>query len=90
MRSLCHIVYQVIALHTRRRASSLHPWHELEGDLDMTPLEVVLVALEIEGIEDVDLDVTGLDEIRTVGEAVAFFEREVARARRERLVDDVA
>jgi hypothetical protein len=90
MRSLRHIVLQVLALHTRRHASSLHPWQDLDGDLDMTPLEVVLVAMEIEGIEDVDIDVTGLDEVKTVGEALAFFEREVPRARQARIVDDVA
>jgi hypothetical protein len=90
MRSLRHIVVQVLALHTRRHASAIFPWQELEGDLDMTPLEVVLVALEIEDIEDVDLDVTGLDDVRTVGEAIAFFEREVPRARQARIVDDVA
>jgi hypothetical protein len=90
MRSLRHVLLQVLALHTHRHISSLHPWQELDGDLDMTPLEIVLVALEIEGIEDVDIDVSGLGEVRTVGEALAFFEREVARARRARVVDDVA
>jgi hypothetical protein len=90
MRSLRHIVRQVIAIHTRRAASGVRPWQELETDLDLTPLELVLVALEVEGILDVDLDVGGLDEARTVGDVIAFFEREVPRARRARLVDDVA
>jgi hypothetical protein len=90
MRSLRHIVLQVLALHTRRHASSIHPWQELAGDLDMTPLELVLVALEIEGIEDVDIEIAGLDQARTVGDVLAFFEREVARARRMSIVDDVA
>ena len=48
------------------------------------------MALEVEGIEGVDLDLTGLDEVKTVGDALAFFEREVPRARLARLVDDVA
>jgi len=90
MRSLRHVVLQVLALHSRRHASSIHPWHHLEADLDMTPLEVVLVALEVEGIEDVDLDVAGLDCVRTVAEMIAFFEREVRRARSERIALDVA
>jgi hypothetical protein len=90
MRSLRHIVLQVLALHTRRHASSILSWHDLEDDLGMTPLELVLVALEIEGIENVDIDVTGLDTLRTVADATAFFEREVPRARRATVMDDVA
>jgi hypothetical protein len=90
MRSLRHIVLQVLALHTRRHASTIHPWQELAGDLDLTPLELVLVALEIEGIEDVDIEIAGLEQARTVEDVLSFFEKEVARARRESIVDDVA
>jgi hypothetical protein len=69
---------------------TIHPWHELERDLDMTPLEVVLLALEVEGIEEVDIDLTGLEIVRTVGELSAFLARQVARARRSRVNDEVA
>ncbi len=90
MRSLRQIVLQVLALHTRRHASSIHLRDELAEDLDMTPLELVLVALEVEGLMGVDIDVSGLDEARTVGEALSFFEKEVALARRSYVVDAVA
>jgi hypothetical protein len=90
MRSLRQIVLQVLAIHTRRPPSSIHLGDELAEDLDMTPLELVLVALEIEGITGVDIDVSGLDEARTVGEAVSFFEREVPHARHGYVIDAVA
>ena len=81
MRSTRSIVLHVLAHHAGRPMSTIHRWQTLEGDLDMTPLELVLVALEIEGILDIDLDVDGLDRVRTVGDLATFFTREVARSR---------
>jgi hypothetical protein len=87
MRPLRHVALQVLALHTRRHASSLRPWQDLAGELGVTPLRLVLVALEIEGIYEVDLDLTGLDRQRTVGDLLTFLERRVHEAR---VIDDVA
>jgi hypothetical protein len=39
------------------------------------------MAVEIETMEEVELDVTGLPEARTVGDLVTLFAREVDRAR---------
>jgi hypothetical protein len=72
-------VLHVLAHHVGRPVSTIHPSQDLERDLEMTPLEVVLVALEIEGIEDVDIDITGLETVRTVRDLSTFFAREVAR-----------
>jgi hypothetical protein len=83
-------LFHVLAHRLGRPASTIHPWHQLERDLDMTPLELVLVALEMEGIEDVDIDVRGLDRVRTVDDLSTFFIREVARARHARFDLEVA
>jgi hypothetical protein len=83
-------VLTVLGHHLGRPTSTIHPWQDLEHDLEMTPLEVVLMALEVEGIEDADLDVTGLERVHTVGELVSFFTREIARARLARADLDVA
>jgi hypothetical protein len=90
MKSVRSVVLQVLAHHLGRPSEKIHLWHDLERDLDMTPLELVLVALDIEGIEDVDLDVVGLEHARTVGELATFFTREVEHARRGRVALDVA
>jgi hypothetical protein len=82
--------FHVLAHRLGRPVSTIHPWHHLERDLDMTPLEVVLVALEIEGIENVDIDVRGLERVQTVDDLATFFMREVARARHARMEREVA
>jgi hypothetical protein len=80
MRSLRSVVLRVLAHHSGHPVDAIHPWQELEHDLDMTPLEIVLVALEVEGIVDADLDVTDLARVRSVGDLLTFFARETARA----------
>jgi hypothetical protein len=82
MRSTSSVVLHVLAHHAKRPIATLRRWHALDRDLDMTPLEIVLVALEIEDILDVDLDVDGLDRARTVGELANLLSQEVARAQR--------
>jgi hypothetical protein len=90
VKSLRSIVNQVLAYHVGQPGGTIQPWQELARDLDMTPLEVVLLALEIEGIEGVDIDLTGLELVRTVGELSTFLGREIARARRSVIDDEVA
>jgi len=90
MRSVRSVVLYVLAHHLGCPVAKIHPWQDLERDLDLTPLELVLVALDIEGIEDVDLHVEGLDRIRTVADLGSFFVREVEHARRAGVELDVA
>jgi hypothetical protein len=59
--------------------SRIHPWQDLEVDLDLTPLELILVALDIEEIEGVDLPVEALGSVRTVGDLFSFFSHAMAR-----------
>jgi len=82
MTSLSSVVRGLLARHLDRDPSTLHAWHSIERDLDLTPLELVLVAVEIEALEDVELDVEGLSTVERVSDLYAFFRRAVGRARR--------
>jgi hypothetical protein len=43
-------------------------WHSLNGDLHLTPLELVLVALEIQDVRHVEVPLDDLAKIETVGD----------------------
>jgi hypothetical protein len=68
MKSLRSSVLQVLARHLGRPKSTIHPWLDLEDDLDMSGLDVILVALEVGGTEGIEVDVTGLELVHTVAE----------------------
>ena len=70
--------------------SALHPGHRLEDDLDLTPLELVLIALEIEEAVGVAIAVEGLASVETVGELMSYFSRALSRARRSGAYRSVA
>jgi hypothetical protein len=84
MSSVSFVVRGLLARHLDRAPSTVHAWHSLERDLDITPLELVLVAVEIEALEGVELDVEGLSAAQTVSDLYAYFRRAMGRARRER------
>ena len=50
-------------------------------DLDATPLDLVLVTLEVESAEDAVIDVEGLGDLKTVSDLTTFVGHEVARSR---------
>jgi len=68
--------------HPARDAGAIRPWHRLERDLGMTPLELVLIALKVEEIEGVELPVEDLSTLRTVEELVSFLTRAVLYSQR--------
>jgi acyl carrier protein len=76
-----HALVHVLAERLQRPVSTIHPWQDLVVDLDATPLDLVLVALDIENAEDAVIDVEGLEDLRTVGDLSTFVGHEVARAR---------
>jgi hypothetical protein len=76
-----HALVHVLAERLRRPVSTIHPWHDLAVDLDVTPLVLVLVTLDIESAEDAVIDVEGLGDLKTVGDLSTFVRRQVARAR---------
>jgi acyl carrier protein len=76
-----HAIVHVLAGRLRRPASTIHAWQDLALDLDATPLDLVLVTLDVESAEDARIDVEGLGDLRTVGDLSAFLAREVVRSR---------
>jgi acyl carrier protein len=76
-----HAILHVLAERLRRPVSTIHPWQDLVVDLDATPLDLVLVALDIESAEDATFDLAGLGELRTVGDLSSFVRQQVVRAR---------
>jgi acyl carrier protein len=75
-----NIVRAMLAEHLESDVAAIHLDHELAGDLGLTPLAVVLVALDLEDLEDVFLPYEQLVQVKTVGDLARFF----AHARVER------
>ncbi len=81
MKSINRSVCRALALHLNRPPSSIHAFHRLEEDLDVTPLEIVLVALDIEELEEIEIPMEDLEGMKTVGDLVTFFSATVRRGR---------
>ena len=84
------VVIDVLAGRQGRPASSIHPWMSLARDLGVTPLHLVLVALDVAAIEDVELDVQDLQHVTTVADLVHLFVHATPRARQPLIELDVA
>ena len=78
MKSLTRIIRVVLAERLDRDVSKIHSWQQLGSDLDITPLELVLVALDIEEIADLRVPIEELASVRTVGELLSFFSARLA------------
>jgi hypothetical protein len=76
------LVRNAITRHTGRPASALHRSDRLEHDLDLTPLELVLIAIEVEEAAGTDIPVEGLASVETLGHLMRFFSRALSPARR--------
>jgi acyl carrier protein len=85
MTSMNATVRAVLAHQPSRDPSAIRPWHHLEHDLGMTPLELVLVVVKVEEIEGVELPVEDLSMLSTVGELVTFLTRAVLLSEQVRL-----
>jgi acyl carrier protein len=81
MKSVPARVRATLAQHLDCDPGRIHAWQHLEVDLDLTPLELILIALEIEDAEGIDLPVDALDAVTTVGDFQAFVSFAVARHR---------
>ncbi len=71
------LVRALLARHPTRDTSTIRPWHHLEHDLGMTPLELVQIVVKVEEIEGVELPVEDLFMLSTLGELIAFLTRAV-------------
>lgn len=70
--------------------ADIHAWQHLERDLDLTPLELVLIALELGETEHVEIPVEELATEGTVGDLASSLRRVLGRARRAKAVGRVA
>jgi acyl carrier protein len=68
----------VLARHSGRDSHQIRAWDRLEADLDLTPLEMVLVLVEVEEALGVELPAEGLEAVETVGDLFAFLSRSLA------------
>jgi acyl carrier protein len=82
MKSMSTMVRALLAHHLDRSADTIRDGHHLARDLDLTPLELVLVALDIEEAEGVQIAVEELAAVETVGDLTRYLTGQVAAARR--------
>jgi acyl carrier protein len=80
-----HALVHVLAERLRRPASTIHPWHSLAVDLAVTPLDLVMVTLDIESAEGAVIDVERLTDLRTVGDLSTYVKHEIERSRSGRV-----
>jgi acyl carrier protein len=84
------IVRAVLARHASHGLRTVRAWQHLERDLDLTPLELVIICFEIEDAVDVVLPAEGLALVESVGDLVAFVALAVEQDRRCQVVHSVA
>jgi acyl carrier protein len=80
MKSAYAVVRDVLARHLQRHESAIHVGQKLERDLDLTPLELVHIARELESIEEIVVSFEELAAVSTVGDLLRLVVR--ARARK--------
>jgi acyl carrier protein len=81
MVSMNVLVRNILARHLQRDVTTICASDDLERDLDLTPLEIVLVALEVEDVVRFHVELDELAGARTVADLIAFFAMAVVRAR---------
>jgi hypothetical protein len=82
MKSIHTDVREVLARHLDVPASSILHRQSLD-DLDLGPLELVLLTREIEELEEVEpISTFGLENLQTVGEYLVFMTDAVTRRRK--------
>jgi hypothetical protein len=73
MKSMNTVVRDVLARHTSRDGTSIHAWHDLGRDLDLKPLQISLVALEVEHLTGVEVPLDDVATAQTVVDLVSLF-----------------
>ena len=82
MRSLNSVIRDSLARHSGVHPAAIRPEQHLERDLDLSPIELVLVTLDVEDIEDVEISVEGLARLETVADLLSYLTQAVVLARR--------
>jgi len=79
-----------IARYAGRPASDLGLRERLDQDLDLSPLELVLIAIDFEEAVGIAVPIEGLASVQTVADLMRFLRRAVSRARRSEARDGVS
>jgi acyl carrier protein len=66
--SIHSVALGALARHIRRDIGTVRTWHSLDGDLHLTPLELVIIALEIQDAAGVEVSLDELASLETVGD----------------------
>jgi acyl carrier protein len=90
MKDTTSLVRGVLARHTGRTRAAVRLSHHLEQDLDLSPLEVVLIAEEIEDVIEVILSVDELESAVTVRDLLTVVTRAIAGEHHRRPLPHVA
>jgi hypothetical protein len=83
MKPLNVVVQQVLAHRANQEATAILPSLHLQRDLHLRPLELALVALDLEDIVHVELPYHAMASMGTVGELVSFLSSATVRSPKE-------
>jgi acyl carrier protein len=73
--SIHSVALSALARHIRRGITTVRTWHSLQGDLHLTPLELVIIALEIQDAAGVEVSLDELATLETVGDFLMCLSR---------------
>ncbi len=76
--SLSDTVRCAVAQHLDIESGEVRPTHRFERDLGLHPLDVVLIALRLEEVENVELPIDGLDSVHKVSDLTALLRSVIA------------
>jgi hypothetical protein len=62
------VVRAAVARHAHCSPSDIRPWHHLQEDLGLAPLDIALAAAELEELAGIDLSAEALGSVATVGD----------------------
>ena len=69
------VVRRAVARHLRVEPTVIDPFHRLEHDLHLQPLDIVLIVLAIEDAEHIEMPVAHLDSTITVAGLTTLLRR---------------
>jgi acyl carrier protein len=75
------VVRRAVARHLGVETAVIDPFHHLERDLHLQPLDIVLIVLAIEDAEKIELPVAQLGSVTTVAGLTAMLRRVSASIR---------
>jgi acyl carrier protein len=78
---LDNVVRRAVARHLGVAATAIDPFHHLEQDLHLQPLDIVLIVLAIEDAEQIELPIAQLDSRATVAGLTTLLRRVYASIR---------